>query len=250
MLLVLPACGDDEGPQRFEFERVLMGTPMRVALYAPDKQTATAAVEDTFARVERIEAAISSWQEDSEVRRLERRDWSGGDPVQISGPVYWCIRIGLEFAKESEGAFDVTAQPLIALWRKARKTRELPSAEALRKARSRVGSWQVNLDERMFEISLRPGVRFDFGAVGKGFALSEAASELSEWQLPSYMIQFGGEIAIGKPPPGRVGWRVQVPGWPEVLELSSCAVATSGSSEQYVEIDGVRYAHVLDARTG
>ncbi|MDJ0976811.1 MAG: FAD:protein FMN transferase, partial [Planctomycetota bacterium] len=100
------------------------------------------------------------------------------------------------------------------------------------------------------EISLRPGVRFDFGAVGKGFALSEAASELSEWQLPSYMIQFGGEIAIGEPPPGRVGWRVQVPGWPEVLELASCAVATSGSSEQYVEIDGVRYAHVLDARTG
>ncbi len=227
-----------------------MGTHMRIALYASDEASAKAAAEAAFDRVGDIESKISSWKDDSELSRLVATDWSTSEPVTISEDLYRCLKIGYEFGERSDGALDITAGPLIALWREAREDGVLPTRQALDAAKQQVGWQRIHLGEDGRSVRLEPGTQIDFGAFGKGYAIDEAARVLFDRRMFVYLIDFGGDIALGDAPAGKTGWKIDVPGWPEPVGLRMAAVATSGKSAQFVEIDGTRYSHIIDPRYG
>jgi thiamine biosynthesis lipoprotein len=238
-----------KGLARFEFSQMHMGVAVRLTLFAPDRARASQAGSASFARFREIDDMMSDYQTNSELNRLCRT--AGSDPVGVSQELFEVLSAAYELSELSNGAFDVTAAPVVRLWRTARRNSLLPSPGSLTAAFSRVGHRRVHLDPTTGTVALEPGTTLDLGGIAKGYAIDAALDVLSLYGVESAMVEAGGDIAVSAAPPGEAGWRVSVRGLnapPFVLEHQ--AVSTSGDGEQSVEIDGVRYSHIVDPRTG
>jgi FAD:protein FMN transferase len=250
-LLAAGLASDAGGQERFEFRQLHMGVETRIVLYAADADQATTAAARAFARVAELDSIMSDFRSDSELSRLVQA--AGGEPVEISRELFHVLDHAQELARLSDGAFDVTAAPLVESWRKARRTGVLPSEEERRAAALLVGWRHLHLDGGTRSARLRfPGMRLDLGGIGKGYASDEAIASLRAAGIDRALVQMGGDIVVSGPPPGEKGWQIHLPGdEPEAaLRLTNAAVSTSGDTEQYVEMDGVRYSHIVDPRTG
>jgi len=233
--------------QRFEFSRLAMGVEARIVLFATDEDHAVTAARMAFDEIERLEVVFSDWRPDSELSRLSDRAGSG--PISVSADLYAVLARAREISAATDGAFDVTIGPFVALWRESRRTGVLPEPLALESARALVGWRLVELDEHARTVSLeRPGMRLDLGGIAKGYAIQRALDVLSESSVTMALVQMGGDIVCSKAPPGRAGWEIDIGG--EISLVEHRAVATSGDTEQHVDIAGVRYSHVVDPRTG
>jgi thiamine biosynthesis lipoprotein len=243
------------GLSRFEFSQPHMGTTFRVVLYAPDKQTAERAQRAAFARIADLDARLSDYRSDSELMRACRD--AVRHPVTLSDDVFRVLSTGQELSRRSDGAFDMTVGALTRIWRRARREGELPPSSEIAAARATSGYGLVHVDAAAKTLRIhRPGVRLDAGGIAKGYAADRALDVLRDAGLPHAMVVAGGDIATGKAPPGTAGWRVTVapldPGAAaaKFLVLHDAGVSTSGDAEQWVEIGGTRYSHILDPRTG
>ncbi len=237
-----------------------MGVQARIVLYAPDQAAAERGAVAAFDRIAALDATMSDYRRDSELMRLAER--SGTGPVPVSADLFHVLRIAERLARLSGGAFDVTAGPLVQLWRKARDTRTLPAPEALETPRARSGYALLRLDAEDSTATLaNKDMRLDLGGIAKGFAADEALATLRAHGLPHAMIEFGGDIVTGDAPPRErdaantsendvTGWRITEPLSGRTFHLANAAISTSGDTVQFVVIDGVRYSHVLDPRTG
>ena len=158
-------------------------------------------------------------------------------------------------AAESDGAFDVTQGPVIRLWREARRTRKLPDPAALIEAADRTGYRNLRIKNDTVTLLL-PRMQLDLGGIAKGYAADEALALLNRAGLRSALVAASGDLAIGHPPPEKSGWAVGLGSLRErseasvtILTLSNCAVSTSGDTEQFAEINGQRYSHIIDPHT-
>jgi thiamine biosynthesis lipoprotein len=243
--------------KRFEFQRPQMGLPFRMVLYAADPVTATTAASNAFNRIAQLNDIMSDYDSDSELSRLSHTSGQG-KVTPVSGDLWRVLERAQSLAQRSGGAFDVTVGPCVNLWRKARHDRKLPNAERLAEARQAVGYQHVRLDPRRHTVELLvPGMRLDLGGIAKGYAVDEALKILRQHGIKSALVAGGGDLAVGDPPPGKPGWRIElppldVPNAPPVrfVLLSDAALATSGDLFQRLEIDGKRYSHIVDPRTG
>jgi FAD:protein FMN transferase len=237
---------------RFEFTALRMGVKARVVLYGDHEESARAAAAAAFARIAELEAIMSDYRPDSELSRLSEaaidRD------VEVSQDLLLVLVRAREFSEASGGAFDVTIGPLSALWRSARAEGRLPGAEELREARERVGYPLMEINQGAATVRLRAsGMKLDLGGIAKGYAVQEALTVLHEHGHARCLVALAGDIAVGDPPPGAQGWRIAVEtciGEPTAVVLSNACISTSGATEQFVEIGGVRYGHIIDSRTG
>jgi thiamine biosynthesis lipoprotein len=160
-------------------------------------------------------------------------------------------------AEATGGAFDVTAGPFVRLWRRSVRQGELPSEARLAEARAASGWDKLVLHEQGRSVELLAAdMRLDLGGIAKGYALDEALAVLRANGIDAALVDGGGDVIAGDPPPGEVGWRVLVsprgPGGEAemLLILANEAVATSGDVEQFVEIDGRRFSHIVSTATG
>ncbi len=235
-----------------------MGTTFRIVLYAPDKATAKKASDAAFARVGELDGIMSDYKKDSELMLLCKTFTTDvGDPVKVGGDLFFVLRKADELSKKSDGAFDVTVGPVVQLWRLARRTQQLPDAKEFAAAREKVGYKKVKLDATKQTVQLlTPGMQLDLGGIAKGYAADEALKLLRDkFGIKQALVAAYGDIACGDPPPGEDGWKVEIAPIaksqkPRPLKLANAAVSTSGDLEQFVEIGGVRYSHVLDPKTG
>ncbi len=244
-----PAAVRSEEPssQRYQFGSFEMGTLFRIILYASDEEQAVRASRAAFHRVQQLDRLLSHYRPDSEVSRLSL------EPRVVSSELFLLLERSGEMWRTSRGAFDVTLGPLTELWREARRARRLPLQVEIERRRKQVGFQNVHLDPTRRTVRLlRPGMRLDLGAIGKGFAADEALRVLREHGISQALVDAGGDLRAGRPPPGQVGWRISMPAGEEsfVFWMSDEAVATSADDEQFVEIGGVRYSHIVDPRTG
>jgi thiamine biosynthesis lipoprotein len=242
--------------QRFEAVEPHMGTLVRITLYAAGEPAATAAFRAAFDRIRALDRILSDYQPDSELNRLTTT--AVRRPVGVSEDLFAVLAASQALAEATGGAFDVTQGPVIRLWREARRTEHLPDAAALEQAAARNGfrKLHLNADGRSVTLDVA-GMALDVGAIGKGYAASEAVEVLTASGIHSALVAISGDLAFSAAPPGRRGWRVgvhsldeSVTNVPATLELTHAAVSTSGSSEQYVEIGGRRYSHVIDPMSG
>jgi FAD:protein FMN transferase len=248
--LTIPAAAGDL-VRLHEYTQVHMGLPVRVAVYTASEGAAHDAARAAFDRIAALDRTMSDYRPDSELRRLTSGAW-----IAVSPELFRTIARAVEIAAATDGAFDPSVGPLVALWREARNTGRLPDHAALNAARARVGWRKIRLDTKRRSIRLdAPGMQLDLGGIAKGYILQEALREIRARGLSQALLEAGGDIVVGEAPPGRRGWRIETPGADPVLadrasRLTNAAIATSGATAQFVEIAGVRYSHVIDPRTG
>ena len=236
--------------------RVVMGTPATIQVYAPDEATGYEATRAAFARMAEIEDALSDYRPRSEAMRLvERVD----EPVPVSPDLASALRQSARWHRSSGGAFDPTIGPLSLLWRTARLAGETPSAASIEFANDVVGFEKLEIDSAAGTVRCRTaGLRLDFGGLGKGMAADAGLEVLRAHGLVRALVDVGGDLVAGFPPPGSPGWRVRIrtveDDDDEIVLLENGAIATSGDVEQFLEVerDGeiVRLSHLLDPRTG
>ena len=239
---------------RFTYTQYHMGIDARMVVYAPDQATAERACTAAFARIAQLEAIMSDYRKDSELMKL--CDRAGGPPVGVSKDLFKVLERAREVSRLSHGAFDVTVGPLIALWRKARKSGVMPPKADLTTARKLVGWQKLRMDPptRMVRLTTK-GMKLDLGGIAKGYACDEAQAVLRANGISRALVEMGGDIVVTGPPPGTPGWTIRVPNaaddhGPADLVFANRAISTSGDTEQFVVIAGVQYSHVVDPRTG
>ncbi len=259
LLLVLAACRSAPSAkplQRFEFSHPAMGTLITITLYAPEPAAAKAAAAAAFKRIDALEDIMSDYQADSELMRL--CDQPFGTPVPVSAELFDVLDRAQKIARLSEGAFDVTVGPYVRLWRFARKRKVLPTPAEIATARAAVGWQKLRLDPLRRTVTLLvPNMRLDLGSIGKGYAADQALQILKGRGVDRALVAASGDIAGGGPPPKHRGWRIGIEARDgatnkvvRTVLLHNVGVSTSGDSEQFIEINGVRYSHVVDPSTG
>jgi len=229
-----------------------MGTLVKITLYTTDEPSATNAFRAAFDRITQLDRILSDYKPDSELNQLTSK--AVVHAVRVSKDLCTVLAASQELAEATSGAFDITQGPVIRLWRAARVERRVPDATALQEAASRSGFRKLHVDARAQTVMLdQPYMALDVGAIGKGYAASEALAVLSERGIRSALVAISGDLAFSGAPPGRSGWRIDIhddepalAGVPRELELTNAAVSTSGPSEQHLDVGGQRYSHVID----
>lgn len=231
-----------------------MGVEGRIVIWHADSQVAERSAAAAYERLGELNRILSDYQIDSELNALCDRAGQGSLP--ISDDLFAVLARAQEFAAASNGAFDVTIGPLTRLWREARRLGRPLTGEQVEAARALVDWRRLTLDAAVRTARLeRPGMRIDLGGIAKGYAVAEARHVLALRGCPTGMVELGGDIAFGDPPPGKDGWTLELPPRRgatagERLVLANVVVSTSGDSMQYLEWDGKRYSHIIDPRTG
>lgn len=236
--------------KRYEYSEIHMGVRVDLKFFAEDPKQAAFAAKAAFARFAELEQILSDYRPDSEVMKLCGR--AGEGPIPVSRELFTVLQRAKEVAEASEGAFDFTCGPLIRLWRDTRKTGVPPTAQSLEEARKLVGWQKVGLNERdrTVRIGLK-GLQIDFGGIGKGYACDQAIAALKRKGVLRALVVAGGDMVASGAPPGERGWRIEVADADnEAYFLANRALSVSGDTEQFVVIDGKRYSHIVDPRTG
>lgn len=231
-----------------------MGVQTRMVVYAHDETSATAACSAAFHRVAELDAILSDYRADSELNCLTRGEVNTWHPV--SRDLHRVLVMGQRVSEASGGSFDLTVGPLVRLWRQARKDRRLPAEGDISQARSRVGWQKLSVDPRHPRVRFTtPGMQLDCGGIAKGYACDQAQAELRKQGITRALVEMGGDLVVTGPPPGERGWTIALPndvaaGGVAKQTFRHCAISSSGDTEQFAEIGGVRYSHVVDPRTG
>lgn len=235
----------------------LMGTEWSIRAAAgphADEAAATVAVDAAFAEIDRIEAVMSEWRPETPISLVNAG--AGGPPVEAPEELIDIVRRALGYADASGGAFDPTWRGLGELWAVYRDDFRPPDAAAVEAARGRVDFRSVELGRSTIRLP-RPGMALGLGGIAKGYAIDRAAQTLRAAGVEHFTVDGGGDVIVGGGRPDGTPWRVGVRA-PRggrtdligIVEVRDAAVATSGDYERARVIDGVRYHHIVDPRTG
>jgi len=242
---------------RYEFDRAEMGSPFRIVLYAPNPAVAERAASSAYQRIQQLNDMMTDYDAESELSKLSQTSGQGR-PVRVSHDLWVVLQRAQFLAERSGGAFDVTVGPVVNLWRQARRQGALPDPARLAKAREAVGYKNVKLDPATESVTLLvPNMRLDLGGIAKGYAVDQAMHILSRFGVGTALVSGGGDLAVSGPPPGKRGWRIELPPLDvtnappaRFVLLTHAGLSTSGDLFQRLEINGKRYSHIVDPRTG
>ena len=259
LLAVALACTVAESAssvQRIEASRMSMASLYSIVAYAERPDEARLTIERALDEVDRIDRLMSHYREESPLSRINREAARGAVPVDRE--LFDFISLAVKYGADSDGAFDVTVGPLMKAWGFFRGEGRLPTDADLAKARSATGLKHVTLNARDRTIRFdREGVEIDLGGIAKGYAVDRAVEILRREGVPAALVSAGGSTlyALGKPP-DRPHWTVAIQdpldsrGLAFEVPLQNRALSISGVSEKFFELDGVRYSHIMDPRSG
>ena len=240
-----------------------MGSAFAIAAYDDGTETGRAGraalpghLEAALDEVDRIDRLMSHYKADSPLSRINREAAQG--PVRVEPELFAFLAECLRYSRESAGAFDVTVGPLMKAWGFFRGEGRLPRDEEIAEVRGRVGYRLVILNADASTVRFaRPGVEVDLGGIGKGYAVDKAVEVLRGRGVTAALVSAGGSTTYGLgAPPGEQGWSVSVADpvrtsrTAVTVVLRDQALSVSGSYEKSFEVDGVRYSHIMDPRTG
>tara|TARA_R110002096_G_scaffold142779_3_gene298297 strand:- start:705 stop:1763 length:1059 start_codon:yes stop_codon:yes gene_type:complete len=258
-ILLAATINAEEDEKLFSFKQPHMGTEFTILVWANQSQSddLTLVVEQAFDRVNQLNQICSDYFPLSEINDLARAP--AKVPFPVSPDLYHLLFLSKELTRESEGAFDVTAGPLVRLWRLSKKNSKLPTPEQLERAKARTGADHLTLDTENQTVTKHvEGMLFDLGGIAKGYAADAAFSILRDAGYRRTLVAASGDIVAGDPPPGKAGWIVGIetlelepdPNQLNTITLANRAISTSGDARQYIEVDGTRYSHIVSTKTG
>ncbi len=237
-------------PYTFEFKA--MASHCEVRLFAPDADTARAWSDAAIAEVRRIETKYSRYRDDSVTTAINRS--AGLESIAVDAETAGLIDFGAALHEQSGGRFDLTSGVLRRVW--DFKAQRLPTQQQIDGVLPLIGWSQVQWSDGRVRLP-QGGMEIDFGGIGKEYAADRAGALLVDQGAGHGLINLGGDVRVIGPAPDGTPWRVAVQdprGRPGAtlarLDVASGALATSGDYERYFVVDGRRYCHVMDPRTG
>jgi thiamine biosynthesis lipoprotein len=209
-----------------------------------------------FNRLEEIEKKMSINIQTSEVSQVNGQ--AGIRPVRVSEDTFYVIEQGVHYSHLTEGHFDISVGPLVALWNIGGDNPGIPEPAMIEEKLSAVGFKHIRLNRTTTEVFLeKRGMMLDLGGIAKGYAAEEARRILKERGIERGIIDIGGNILVMGSKPGDSPWRIgiQDPIQPRgaycgILKLKNATAVTSGIYERYFEKEGKRYHHILDPQNG
>lgn len=233
-----------------------MGSRFEITVVADDAVWAAARIDDAVAEISRIEKLLTTFSGESQTATINRM--AGIEPVQVDKEVFDVIHRSLKISSLTQGAFDISYGSIDkSLWNFDVTMTSLPSPEKARRMVRLINYRNIILDEKRCTVFLKErGMRIGFGGMGKGYAADKARFVLQQKGVQSGVVNASGDLtAWGRQPNGRP-WTVGIV-HPETrfqpfscLEISDLAVATSGSYEKYAVVNGKKFSHTIDPKTG
>ncbi len=254
--------GDKRPVQLDSGHHLVMGTFARVVAVAKDSGTAEKCIQAALEEIRKVDELMSDYKDDSEISELNRH--GAERAVRVSESTYEVLQTSIEFSELTGGAFDITVGPLVDLFHSAEKETVAPSKEQIAQAKSKVGyeKLKLNSQNRTVKFSVE-GMRVDLGGIAKGYAIDKAVQIMQTCGAIGGMVDIGGDIrCFGTPARGKDHWLIglQDPndttdglgaGQPLlVLKLADAAIATSGGYRRFALIEGKKYSHIIDTKTG
>lgn len=235
---------------------MVMGTTLEITVYRPASQSAQAAedLEAAYQEILEIDTLMSLYRPESELAQLNAS--AGQGAFAASQKTFDVIAASNHFSRISDGAFDISVKPLVDLWGFYDVTNaSVPEPKAIEAALSRVWFDSVAYNEDTRQVTLEAGVGLDLGAIAKGYAVDTAIAALRTRGVPAALINLGGNVGVLGLAPGERPWVIGIrhPRSDKLIgkvSITEGAVATSGDYDRYFEVDGQRYSHLLDPRTG
>lgn len=239
---------------RHEFTHPGLGTRFRIVVYCPDDAAIGRVETAVIRRVAELDEVFDDTRPTSEMAQVYAN--AGIGAVRVSDDLFGLLFQLQKLRGPSQGAFDVTAGAYAELWRASVATGTIPSPQQLEQARQNVGHEKLRLDpiNRTVHITT-PGVRLNLADVIPGYACDRILAALRSAGMPSALVDAGGRIAVGDPPPGRDAWLIEVtntsPTSPNrVMRLKRQAIASSGHIGDAVRIGDVRFSRIVNPLTG
>lgn len=257
LFIALPVALLSQEPAAEVYTHPCMGTEFKFYLFPESGQDASKAVKAAIARIEAINRAASDYLPDSELSQINLAP--PHTPIQLSPDLNALITKALKISSHTHGAFDITSVYSIQNWRRAKRQHKLPSADRIEHAIGMTDWQHLQIDSKTSALTkLKEGIKIDLGAIGKGYAAREALQVLREHHFTRALVAASGDLAIGDPPPGKKGWPVHLRTFEKTADqdsqitvlLSNCGCSTSGDLHQYFELEGKRWSHIIDPRTG
>jgi len=228
-----------------------MASPCEILVETADADEARQLSELAAAEAWRIEDKFSRYANDNVVARINS---AAGEAIDVDSETGSLLDFGNTLYEVSDGRFDITSGVLRGVWT-FDGSDKLPAREAVERVLRRVGWHRVEWQSPT--LWMESGMEIDFGGIGKEYAVDRVAQELRDASTSSTLINFGGDLAVTRPPIERQGWQVGIesvaargPAAEKVIELRSGALATSGDARRFLLRDGIRYSHILDPRSG
>lgn len=253
---ILPTAVGGIETRRYEDSRVSMACVYAIVVYGHDQTPLEQAVNAALDEVDHIDRLMSNYKKESELSRVNRD--AAKSPVKVDRELFDFIAECLRYSRESDGAFDVTVGPLMKAWGFFRGEGRMPSEAELAEARNRIGYQRVILNQKDKTISFdKPGIELDLGGIAKGYAVDRAVEVLEKYGITSALVSAGGSTiyALGAPP-GKSTWEVEIQDPVDrnriatTVRLKDQTLSVSGSYEKFFKLNGVRYSHVMNPRTG
>lgn len=252
--------------KRVQREHLAMATQFEIVLYGQNEQYLTTVAEEVMREIDRLEAQLSFYRSDSDIRQINACAAYG--PVSLDPRVFRLLERAQKLNALTEGTFDITVAPLMRCWGFVGAGGQMPTAEAIEAARSKVGMQHIVLDADACTIAFDcEGVEVDLGAIGKGYAIERAVELLREFEIESALLHGGTSAvyALGAPP-NATAWQValqrpqraddieisekQAGDYLAVVEMCDVSLSVSAPHGKWFASEGRRYGHVIDPRTG
>jgi FAD:protein FMN transferase len=255
-LCLLASCTKEVAPE--QLSGATMGTTWHLSYLDAPKDVTPENVQQGFADVlERINDSMSTYRQDSEISRfnvLEPNNW-----VKTSPEFFHVLTTALDVGQRSKGAYDITVAPLVNLWGfgPGAQTSQRPDDAAIAAARELVGQQNLRVDKENFSVLKQAALSLDFSSLAKGYAVDQLAQWLLDHGIERFMVEVGGELRLaglsGRGDPWRIG--IEQPdnsgrSVAATLQLTDVGMATSGDYRNFFEVDGSRYSHLIDPRSG
>lgn len=233
----------------------LMGSRFDLSVVAPNETEANSYINLAIEEITRIEKLISEWDTNSQTSAINRN--AGIKPVKVDKELFELIKRSIQISKLTQGAFDISFASIDKVWKYDGSMQKLPTEAAIQKSVEKIGYQNIELNEAQQTVFLKlAGMKIGFGAIGKGYAADKAKQVLIEKGVKAGIINASGDLnSWGTQPNGDL-WKVgitnplnkeKVFSW---LPIENSAVVTSGNYEKYVTLNGVRYTHIINPKTG
>lgn len=236
----------------FHYEFNAMGTPCDIQLFAESVARAQQVAELAVADVRRLEMRYSRYRDDSFLSGINRVAATGGS-ISVDAETAGLLNYAATCHQQSDGLFDITSGILRRIWRYDRDG--LPDDEHIQALLANIGWHKLRWHSPILEFPL-PGMEIDFGGIVKEYAVDRAAALCRSEGIRHGVVNLGGDIRIIGPRVDGSPWRIGIrhprrkDAVLETLSLHDGALASSGDYERCLIVDGVRYGHVLNPKTG
>ena len=234
---------------------VLMGSNFEIAAIHHEKESALNIIDSAYKEIARIEDLISSWKKDSQTSRINQN--AGISPVVVNQELFDLIKRSKKISAITNGAFDISYAAIDKIWVFDQGIKKMPSEEAIFSSVSKINYEDIILNERANTVFLKKqGMKIGFGGIAKGYAANKARYLMIQMGIENGMINAGGDLIAWGNRENNKKWKVGIADpkkenkFISFLEIQNESVVTSGDYERFLIIDGKRYSHIIDPRTG